>query len=145
MYKHILIPTDGSKFSQKAIKQGVALAQALGARVTGFIATPSFRYLTLDPLMAADSPDRYKRDSKKLAKKALDAVSKFASAADVACAREHVVDNRPFQAIIRAAKRNRCDLIFMASHGRMGVAGVLLGSETAKVLTHSKIPVLVCR
>jgi nucleotide-binding universal stress UspA family protein len=128
MYKRILIPTDGSALSQKAVDEGVKFAQSVGAEVRAVIATPSFL-----------------RDTRKLAKKALDAVKKAASAAGVPCNSRHVVSDHPFEAIIKTAKRDRCDLIFMASHGRKGVSGLLLGSETAKVLTHSKIPVLVCR
>jgi nucleotide-binding universal stress UspA family protein len=145
IYEHILIPTDGSKLSGRAVKRGVALAQALGARVTGLTVTPPFRFPTLGPLMSSGSPVQYERDSRMIAKEALDAVSKAADAAGVPCAREHVVHGQPFRAIIRTAARRRCGLIVMASHGRRGVAGVLLGSETAKVLTHSKVPVLVCR
>ena len=145
MYKRILIPTDGSSLSQKAAIQGVKLAQSLGAEVRAVMATPSFRIFTLDPRMTTDSSAEYTRDTKKLAKKALNAVKKLAAAAGVPCNTMHVVSDHPFDAIIKTAKRERCDLIFMASHGRKGVSGLLLGSETAKVLTHSKIPVLVCR
>jgi nucleotide-binding universal stress UspA family protein len=145
MYKRILIPTDGSKLSDKAIKEGVKLAKTLGARVTGFIATPRFRVVTVDPLMMTDTPQQYQRHSKKLAAKALDVVKRAAQSAGVRCDTTHVTADHPYDAIIRAARRNRCDLILMASHGRKGVSGFLLGSETMKVLTHSKIPVLVCR
>jgi len=145
VYKRILIPTDGSPLSQKAVDEGVKLAQSVGAEVRAVMATPRFRVFSLDPLIVTDSPNEYKRDTMKLAKKALDAVKKAASAAGVRCDTKHVVSDQPFEAIIKTAKRERCDLIFMASHGRRGVSGVLLGSETAKVLTHSKIPVLVCR
>ncbi len=145
MYKRILIPTDGSALSRKAVKEGVKLAKSVGAEVEAFTATPRFRVFTLDSTMATDAAAEYRRDSKKAAKKALDAVRKAAASAGVPCRTEHVVSDYPYEAIIQAAKRDRCDLIFMASHGRKGVAGVLLGSETAKVLTHSKTPVLVCR
>ena len=145
MYKHILIPTDGTALSHKAIKQGLKLAKSVGARVTGFIATPSFRFYTLDPMMSRDSPERYQRDSRKYAERVLGAVQKAAAAQRVRCRGEHVVADHAYKAIILAARRNRCDLIVMASHGRRGVSRFVLGSETTKVLTHTTIPVLVCR
>ena len=145
MYKHLLIPTDGSKLSDKAIKEGVQLAKSIGAQVTGFTATQSFHTFTADPLMATDTEGDYKKDSRKLSEKALGAVKRACEDAGVKCDTNHAVDDQPFHAIIRAAKSHGCDLIFMASHGRRGVAGLLLGGETTKVLTHSKIPVLVCR
>ena len=145
MYRHILIPTDGTRFSQKAVRQGLKLARKLGARVTGLIATPSFRFFTLDPLMSRDSPEQYRRDSRKYAERALSFVKAAAKSEGVRCRTEHAVRDSVHQAIIEAVRRNRCDLIVMASHGRRGVSRFLLGSETSKVLSHSRIPVLVCR
>jgi nucleotide-binding universal stress UspA family protein len=145
VYKHILIPTDGTALSRKAIKQGVRLARRLGAKVTVFIATPNFRFYTLDPMMSRDSPERYLSDCRKYAKRALDAAQKLAAAQHVRCRTQHVVADHPYKAIIGAAGRSRCDLIVMASHGRRGVSRFVLGSETNKVLSHSNIPVLVCR
>ena len=146
MYKHILIPIDGSKLSEKAIKDGVKLAKAIGARVTGFMATPTFLpVIAVDPVMTAYPLEDYRKDSEKHAKKSLDVLKRAAAAAGVRCTVEHLQSDQPWNAIIRAVRRNRCDLIFMASHGRRGIAGFVLGSETTKVLTHSKTPVLVCR
>jgi nucleotide-binding universal stress UspA family protein len=145
VYKHILIPTDGSALSHKAFKQGLKLAKSLGASVTGLIATPSFRFYTLDPLMSRDSPERYERDSRKYAERSLGALQKAAKAMGVRCRVQHVVSDSPYEAIIQAAGRSRCDLIVMASHGRRGVSRFVLGSETNKVLTHTSKPVLVCR
>ena len=145
MFKRILIPVDGSSLSKKAARTGVALAKRLGAEVVAMMATPTFRVFTLNPLMATDSSAEYVRDSKKIAAKALAEVGKIAAAAKVRCGAKHIVSDHPYNAIIRSAKRERCDLVVMASHGRGGVSGVLLGSETAKVLTHSGVPVLVCR
>jgi len=145
MYKHILIPTDGSQLSERAIKVGVKLARSLGARVTGFMATPSFHIVAVDPIMTTYPLEEYRRDSKKLAQKSLAVVKRAAAAAGVRCMVENLESDQPWEAIIRAARRNRCDLIFMASHGRRGLAGLVLGSETIKVLTHSKTPVLVYR
>lgn len=145
VYRHILIPTDGTRLSQKAIRQGLKLAKKLKARVTGFIATPSFRFYTLDPMMSRDTPERYRIDSRKFAERALNVVKHAAASEGVPCRTEHVIADNAYKAIINAAGRNHCDLIVMASHGRRGVSRFVLGSETNKVLAHSKMPVLVCR
>ena len=145
MYSHILIPTDGSTLSDNAVREGVKLAAALGAKVTGFIATPDFHATGVEPGLIADTREEFEDRMQTLAQQALGAVKRAAADAGVRCVTEHVIGERPWEAIIQAARRNRCDLILMASHGRKGVAGLLLGSETNKVLTHSKIPVLVCR
>ncbi len=145
MYKHILIPTDGSELSQKAIREGVNFAKEIGAEVTGFIATPKFHTVSLNPTMVTDTDEQYRKDSDEKAARALDAVKESSESAGVRCTIDSAVDDEPSEAIIDAAQRNHCDLIVMASHGRTGVSALLLGSETAKVLTHSKIPVLVCR
>lgn len=144
MYKHILIPTDGSGLSGRVIAKGVALAGATGARVIGFIATPAYRAVSIDPMMVPDTAGDFARDSSRRTRRALSAV-KRAAAAGVRCSTEHIVADQPWKAIIRAARRNRCALICMASQGRKGLAGILLGSETNKALMHSKVPVLVCR
>ena len=145
MYRHILIPTDGSERSEQAIAQGVALAKALGADVTGVTVFPPFHTFVVDPMMIPDSPDQYRSDCDAEGKKYLGVVRDTADAAGVPCDVVQVVHDHPYQAIIETASEKGCDLIFMASHGRRGVAALLLGSETSKVLTHSRIPVLVCR
>jgi len=145
MYRHILIPTDGSPLSESAVKQGVALARSVNAKVTGVTVSPPFHTFALDPMMVADTPATYKADCEALAEKVLGVVKQVARAAGVPCDVEHVVADHPYQGIIDAARDKGCDLICMASHGRKGVSAVLLGSETVKVLTHSKTPVLVCR
>jgi nucleotide-binding universal stress UspA family protein len=145
MYKHILIPTDGSELSEKAIKEGVSLAKEVGAEVTGFIATPRFHVASLDPTMVTDTEVQFRRHSEEQAAKALGFVKEASEAAGVRCTTDSAVDDAPSEAIIEAARRNDCDLIVMASHGRKAVSAMLLGSETTKVLSHSRIPVLVCR
>ncbi|HXZ95998.1 MAG TPA: universal stress protein [Burkholderiales bacterium] len=146
MYKHILIPTDGSSLSQKAVKQGVAFAKAIGAKVTAITVTPTFHMvLTAEPLMVTDTAEQYKRDSKARAKAILEAAHKVAASARVSFDSVHAIGDQPFKAIINTAQRKRCDLIFMASHGWKGFAALVLGSETNKVLTHSRVPVLVYR
>ena len=145
MYKHILIPTDGSELSGKAIRQGVALARIFGAGVTVLTVSPTFHNLALDPVMVTDTPEQYRKDCEARAEKYLGAARVEAGIAGVPCELEHVVHDHPFQVIVDTAAAKHCDLIVMASHGRRGMAGLLLGSETTKVLTHTKVPVLVCR
>jgi nucleotide-binding universal stress UspA family protein len=145
MYKHILIPTDGSPLSETAIKQGVALAKSIGARVTGLTVSPTFRTFSMDPMVVTETPDRYEQDCEARAEKDLAVVKNAATSAGVPCETVHVFHDHPYQAIIDTARSKGCDLVFMASHGRRGMSALVLGSETVKVLTHSKIPVLVCR
>ncbi len=145
MYKHILIATDGSRLSETAINHGVALAKAVGANVTGITVFPTFRAFATEPMMVVHTPEQYQKDCDSVGQDYLAVVQKAAAADGVACEVVHVMHDRPYEAIIDAATARRCDLIVMASHGRRGVAALVLGSETTKVLTHSKIPVLVCR
>jgi nucleotide-binding universal stress UspA family protein len=145
MYKHILIPTDGSDFSNKAVSQGCALARAIGARVTIVTATPTFQTFAPDPFMAVTTPDQMRQLCRADAVELLAGAANTARSAGVPCDTAHVEDDRPYQAIIDTATKRGCDLIFMASHGRKGLSALVLGSETNKVLTHSKVPVLVCR
>jgi nucleotide-binding universal stress UspA family protein len=145
MYKHILIPTDGSPLSEDAVRQGIALARSLGAKTTVITVSPFFHTSVLDPGVIIDTPHAYQREREALAAKYLGVAEWAAKAAGVPFRALHAVHDHPYAAIIEAAEKNRCDLIFMASHGRKGVSALILGSETTKVLTHSKIPVLVCR
>jgi nucleotide-binding universal stress UspA family protein len=145
MYKHILIPTDGSALSEAAIKQGVALAKALNAKVSAITVSPTFHAISLDPMMVTETPAKYEKDRAEVAGRYLGVVQAAAQAAGVSYDGMHTIDDHPYLAIINTAKARGCDLIFMASHGRKGVSALVLGSETTKVLTHSKIPVLVCR
>jgi nucleotide-binding universal stress UspA family protein len=145
MYKHILIPTDGSTLSERAIKQGMMLAKALNAKVTAVTVSPTVHTFAIEPMMVTDTPKQYEEDSKLRAAKYLAVARDAARAAGVSCDEAHIVHDHPYEAIIDAATQHDCDLIFMASHGRRGVSALVLGSETAKVLTHSKIPTLVCR
>lgn len=146
MYKHILVPTDGSTLSLKAARTAVRLAGPLKARITALHVIAPFRP-PMNGEAVAFGVDRlaamYTKNAKDHAKKALSKVA--AAAGDVKCAQSSVVHDQPWRAIIEAASANKCDLVVMASHGRRGLAGLLLGSETQKVLTHSKVPVLVCR
>ena len=147
MYKHILVATDGSKLSQKAVTHAIALAQALGAKLTVFYASPDY------PLPAYADGVVYEPVSKKEyaalanqeAEKILSAIAEKAEAGGLECATVHTIAPAPWEAILAAAKKAKAEAIVMASHGRRGVSALLLGSETQKVLTHSKIPVIVVR
>ncbi len=145
MYRHIFIPTDGSSQSERAVEQGLALAAQVGARATVFTALEPFHMLSLDPQQIADTRNMYERHARQWAGNHLQAAEEKARALGVACETVMVEHGHPYEAIIDHATRGGCDLIVMASHGRQGVKALLLGSETAKVLTHSSIPVLVYR
>jgi len=147
MYKHILLPTDGSELSDKAVEHGLDFAKMINARVTLLHVVPEFR-VGHDEAIAARSPDlkkRFEQEARKRAEKMLGVIGKRAAAKGVKCATLSAANDAPVQQIIATAKQQKCDLIIMASHGRRGLTGILLGSETAKVLTHSTIPVLVVR
>jgi len=149
MYKHILIPTDGSELSKKAIAQGVALARALSAGLTFVTVRAPFHAMAGEPEMVVTMPEEYTayvhdyltaESGARLA-----AAKAVAEAEGVACETVDVAHDHVHQAILETAAEKGCDLIVMASHGRRGISAVVLGSETVKVLTHGNLPVLVCR
>jgi len=145
MYKSILIPTDSSELAGKAVQHGIAFAKESGAKITVLTVWEPFHVFTFNTRSVEDTPELYKKDMQKFAAKTLDAAANAAKAAGVACDTVQVEHEHPYQAIIDTARSKGCDLIVMASHGRRGVSAIVLGSETVKVLTHSKIPVLVHR
>ena len=145
MFKNILIATDGSDLAAKAVEQGIRFAKEIGAKITAVTVTEPFHVLSLVPSELEYTPIEYKKHAETHAEKVLGAVSAAAKSAGVVCEMLHVEHEQVYQAIIDAASARRCDLIVIASHGRRGVSAVVLGSETVKVLTHSKIPVLVYR
>jgi nucleotide-binding universal stress UspA family protein len=145
IYERILLPTDGSEASERAVLAGVDFARELGAEVVGFTATPRFHMISGDPEMVADTPEQHATVCQARAESRLARVAEAARAAGVPCRLEHVVSDHPWEAIVDAARTHGCDLIVMASHGRRGLKGVLLGSETQKVLVHSQVPVMVHR
>ncbi len=145
MYTNILLPTDGSELAGKAVQHGIGLAKRVGAKVILLTVLPSFHTFTTDAQMIEDTPAEYKARMQKRAAKVLGAVAHEAQAAGVACETVQVEHEHPYQAIIDTAGSKGCDLIVMASHGRHGISAIVLGSETVKVLTHCKIPVLVHR
>lgn len=143
MYKNILLPTDGTEFCEKAVRHGVALAKLVGARVTGVTVTVPFASFVA-PSIPADMVEKL-RDSRHTAvKKALASIEETAKASGVPCETVEVEDDHAYRGIISTAKTKGCDLIVMASHGRRGMTGLLIGSETQKVVTHTTTPVLVC-
>lgn len=148
MFKHILLPTDGSKLSDRAVQRGLELAESVGARVTAVHVIPQLRMMADESFVLPNSVDlqrRYEKESKARAEKMLNKIGERAAAAGVKFDCVAVSGDVPYEQIIETAKKRKCDLIMMASHGRRGLSGLLLGSETSKVLTHSKIPVLVVR
>ena len=148
MFSHVLVPTDGGPLSRKAMAGAIRLAKQQKARITSVHATPTFVPLMYDAIMPPPeliSPAEHRKAMARSAAKVLDAMGKMCRKAGVAWEGVHVAETEPYRAIIDTARRKRCDLVLMASHGRRGVAGLLLGSETQKVLTHSKIPVMVYR
>ena len=145
MFKHVLLPTDGSKLSDDAARMGVQLAKTVNAKVTVFHVMPEFHVFTYKTEMLEDTKKEFAKDSKAHASQYLSVIETAAKAAGVTCDVASAAHDHPYEAIIKVAKQRGCDLIVMASHGRKGMQAVLLGSETQKVLTHSHIPVLVCR
>lgn len=147
MFKHILIPTDGSEVAAKAIDAGITLAKEMGAKVTGFYAEEP-RPLHLHNAgynVEKELLTELDRRSRQYAERSTARIENAAKAAGVAFEARIVKSDKPYQAIIDAAADEKCDAIFMASHGHRGLNGLLLGSVTNSVLTHSKIPVLVFR
>lgn len=146
MFKHILLPTDGSALSDIAVDNGLSFAREIGAKVTGFyvmVERPAESFEDVAPVsVKAPAHDEI---SKQDAQKYLAVIANKAKAAGVPCATLSMPHTSPHQAIVKAAADNGCDLIIMASHGRKGVTGELVGSETARVITSCKIPVLVYR
>jgi nucleotide-binding universal stress UspA family protein len=147
MFKHILVPTDGSQLSNDTVARAVQFAKGAGARITFFFAKPDYpvSFYGEGAIMDPTSPEKFAELAENQAREILDAAAKSAQAAGVQCATVSVVNDMPYEAIIAEAQARGCDLIFMASHGRRGISAMLLGSETQKVLTHSRVPVLVYR
>lgn len=146
MFKNILIPTDGSELSEQAVRAGIDFAKSIGAKVTGF------RAIDINPWAYGDyvpldiyTPEQRMEQEAALSNRVLKVVADYAEVSGVLNDVHYARCILPFEGIIQAAEDKGCDLIFMASHGRRGWAGLLLGSETIKVLTHCKIPVLVYR
>jgi nucleotide-binding universal stress UspA family protein len=147
MFKRILMPTDGSKLSRAALKAAIGLAKDTGAVLHVLNVQPPYMppVIAEVPMANIYSPQDHEMAVAKSAGKILAEAERLAAAGGVRIKTQYVLEPSPYEAIIRAARRAKCDLIVMASHGRRGLSGFLLGSETQKVLTHCKIPVLVHR
>jgi nucleotide-binding universal stress UspA family protein len=148
MYKHILIPTDGSALAARGAKAGVKLAKAVSAKITAlYVAMPYAPAVYGDAAVyyAGPSPQEHKRFSENAAKKALAPIEAEARKAGVSCSTLVIFDWKPWDGILKAARSRKCDAIVMASHGHGGLGVLFLGSETQRVLAHSRIPVLVIR
>ena len=145
MFKHLLVPTDGSALSEAAIQMAVTLASENGAKLTGVHVLPQFHVFAYGPEMVADTEERFVRITRQRGDDYLAVVTKAATQAGVECDTVATSRAHPYEAIVSIAAQENCDLIVMASHGRGGMRALLIGSETQKVLTHSHIPVMVVR
>lgn len=147
MFQHILVPTDGSLLSRKAIAQAVELAKALGAKVTGFYVAPEYHFRIEEDYVSRGymSRKQYGAYVKRVAKTYLSPLERMAVADGVKCNSDYDLNDSPAEAILKAAKRFKCDTIVMGSHGRSGLLKLFLGSETQKVIQHAKVPVIVVR
>lgn len=147
MFKHLLVPTDGSELSADTVRRAISFAQDAKARITFFFAKPDYpvSFYGEGALIDPTTPEKFAEMAEKQAREILGKCEKLATDAGVTSGSVSSTSEIPWQAIIDAAQGAGCDLIFMASHGRRGLSGLLLGSETQKVLTHSTIPVLVYR
>jgi nucleotide-binding universal stress UspA family protein len=147
MYTNLLLATDGSKLSEPAVAHAIGLAGKLGATVTAFYAAPDYPEPMYSEGIIYETVSRkdYAVMAAADAAKVLAKVAKKAATAGVKCETRHALSRAPWEAILAAAKKNKCDAIVMGSHGRGGLAALFLGSETQKVLAHSKLPVIVAR
>ena len=147
MFQHILVPTDGSQFSQDSCRRAVSFAKDAGAKITAFYAKPEYpvTYYGEGALIDSTTPEQFAELAETQSKEILGFVEKLCSEAGVECSTMSLTNDVVYEGIIEAATKSGCDLIFMASHGRRGLRALLLGSETNKVLAHAKIPVLVYR
>ena len=144
MFKHILLPIDGSELSLRAAKMGIELAKTCGARVHALDVVPAFQALIYMSEALAASEATYTEHSMELAAEYLDDVKRLAEEAGVTYSGHYDVAEHPHEVILQTAREKRCDLVVMASHGRRGLSRLLLGSETQKVLLQGEVPVLVC-
>jgi nucleotide-binding universal stress UspA family protein len=144
VFKRILVPTDGSELSAKALATALELAQPLGAQIFTVAVKEPFPYSALSEMQPIP-PQEFYDSQERIAQRNLRRVQEACAKAGLACTPHSVEALHPWEAILDDARQKECDLIVMASHGRRGVAALLLGSETQKVLTHGKVPVLVVR
>ena len=147
MYRHILIPTDGTELAGHAVTNGLSLAKSVGAKVSVIVVETPFKAWNVPESKSRQMSEAFAEHAEGIKKHATSVLNRAVAAAKLAgvsCEIIQVEHEHPYQAIIAAAKDKGCDLIIMASHGRSGLSALLLGSVTNKVLTHTKTPVLVC-
>jgi nucleotide-binding universal stress UspA family protein len=144
MYRNILVPTDGSDITVKAVQTAITLAKTLGAKLTTISVKEPFPYSAISEMQPVP-PQEFYDAQERIAAARVKAVVAEATAAGLDCAAFTVEALHPWEAVVDHAKAQGCDLIVMASHGRRGVSALLLGSETQKVLTHCNVPVLVIK
>ena len=144
MYKQILIPTDGSEITGRAVAAGVGLAKALGAQVRTLCVKEPFPYGSVAEMQPTPPQDFFDAQERAAAKH-VRAVIEACDAAGVVCHGETIDGLQPWEAIVEHAEKTGCDLLVMGSHGRSGLASLFLGSETQDVLKHTTIPVLIVR
>jgi nucleotide-binding universal stress UspA family protein len=146
MYRKILLPTDGSALCDSAVQKGIDFAKFAGASIVAFHAIPATSYLIYTEAGPSDLlAEQFEREAKVRGERLVEILKDRANAVGVSCETLLLTDDHPWEGIIEAATKTGCDLIFMASHGRRGLSAMLLGSETTRVLTHTKIPVMVYR
>ena len=145
MYRNLIIATDGSELAAKAVEQGLGLAQALGAKATVVTVTEPWTAVVWGGVDMAFPIEEYERGCLAGAEKILGDAAAVAARLGASCETLHVKDRMPAEGILETARARNCDLIVMASHGRRGVARLLIGSQANQVVTHSTIPVLICR
>lgn len=147
MYRHILLPSDGSELALRATHTAIGLARATGARITAMYAVPEYipPVDAMVPVYQFPSKEEYERQAAAEAEVVLREVAAACAEAEVPCELTHGIDSHPYRLILKTAEERGCDLIVMSSHGRRGLSALLLGSETQKVLTHGSLPVLVVR
>ncbi|HEX9391206.1 MAG TPA: universal stress protein [Usitatibacteraceae bacterium] len=147
MYKHLLVPVDGSKFSLKALDVAGGLAASIGAKLSVVTVSPPYPMIVTGDgyMLDLNTPSQWEASTTQNAEKIRTTVEKRAKARGLKVNFTAITTDNPYEGIIKTAVKKKCDLIVMASHGRRGLSAILLGSETTKVLTHTKLPVLVCR
>jgi nucleotide-binding universal stress UspA family protein len=145
MYKHIMVATDGSEIAGNAVDQAVALAKALGAQLSSVMVTEPYEAVAFTDTLSVVNPSDYKKQCDAHANDLLSGVAAKAKAAGLVCATVHQDNHWPYAGIIEAADNSGADLIVVGSHGRRGIEALLIGSQAAKLLTHTKIPTLIVR
>lgn len=143
MYKHLLLPIDGSPASASAIQSALQFAKESGARITALHVLPEYHMFTIEPVQLDETREAFMRDTSEQASKLLSALAEQAQAMDVPCETLSLRSDQPYRKIVETAEARNCDLIAMATHGNSGLKGILLGSQTHKVLLKTRLPVLV--